>query len=262
MFTPVIDLAVSSRATVLTFSDITGEDTVYAPAGTGWDGGAGIDSTDVTAATLGITDPNGAITTLNVLAQITAADPILTDDAITFTPIIDEWVDGYYSVVYNVWMNAPVAITQVEDYSGTVAGTVKIHCTAHGVLTGMKVTIVGVAGLYDGFHDATFIDANHYYISGTFTLTDTGTSTPCYSNTFIPFVYANVEMAIEKMYAIFAEMDESIEGDEYLKHIELANGLLNTLKSAITTTTVARVNNIYGRITRILDYNNMDLIYS
>lgn len=261
MFTPVIDLIVSKRSTVLTFSDITGEDTVYAPVGTGWDGGTGIDSTDVTAATLSITDPNGDITTLNVLATILAADPITTDDSIVFNSIIDEWVDGYYSVVYNVWM-AVTNITQVEDYSGTVAGTVKIHSTAHGLVTGMKVTIAGVAGLYDGFHDATLIDADHYYISGTFTLTDTGTSTPCYSNTFTPFVYANAEMALEKMYAIFAEMDESIEGDEYLKHIELCNGLLNTLKSAITTTTVARVNNIYGRILRILDFNNMDLIYS
>jgi hypothetical protein len=261
MFTPVIDLAVSKRATVLTFSDITGEDTVYAPAGTGWDGGAGIDSTDVTAAILGITDPNGAITTLNVLADITAADPVTADEEIQFNDIVDEWIDGYYSVVYNVWMIA-TNITSVDDWSGTVAGTVRIHSTAHGIVTGMKTTIVGVAGIYDGFYDATWIDADHFYISGTFSLTDTGTSTPCYSNTFTPFVYANAEIAIEKMYAIFAEMDEGVEGDEYLKHIELANGLLNALKSAITTTTVARVNNIYGRITRILDFNNMDLIYT
>ncbi len=256
MFTPVIDLEVLTRATVLRFTDTTGPDT---GDGTKWDGVAGLDSTDVTAATLTVTDPNNAITTLNVLATITAADPVIDD--IVFADITDEWVDGYYTVVYNVWMTA-TNFTQVEDYSGTVSGTVKVHATAHGLVNGMKTTLVGAVGTYDGFYDITWIDADHFYILGTFTITDSGTSTPCHSNTFTPFVFANAEIALEKMYAIFAEMDESTEGDEYLKHIELCNGLLNALKSAITTTTVARVNNIYGRITRILDYNNMDLIYS
>lgn len=258
MFTPLIDLVVSSKATVLTFSDITDVDT---GDGTKWDGVAGLDSTNVSAATLVVTDPNGLVTTLNVKALITAADPITSGDTIPFTAITGEWVDGYYSAVYNIWMVA-TNITAFADYSGTVAGTVKVTSASHLLETGMKVTIAGTTN-YNGFFDVTKINANEYYITATWVADDAaGTSTPCHSNSFTPFVYANVEMALEKMYAIFAEMDESVEGDEYLKHIELCNGLLNALKSAITTTTTARVNNIYGRITRILDFNNMDLIYS
>jgi len=256
MFTPVIDLEVLTRATVLRFTDTTGPDT---GDGTKWDGVAGLDSTDVTAATLTVTDPNSVITTLNVLATITAADPVIDD--IVFADITDEWVDGYYSVVYNVWMTA-TNITAFADYSGTVSGTVLVTSATHLIETGMSVTIAGTTN-YNGFYNATKVNANTFYITATWVADDAvGTSTPCHSNTFTPFVFANVEIALEKMYAIFAEMDESTEGDEYLKHIELCNGLLNALKSAITTTTVARVNNIYGRITRILDFNNMDLIYT
>lgn len=256
MFTPVIDLEVRTRSTVLRFTDTTGPDT---GDGTKWDGIAGLDSTDVSAATLVITDPNAEETTLDVLALITAADPVLTD--IVFTDITGEWVDGYYSVVYNVWM-AGTAITAFADYSATVAGTVKVTSATHLLETGMKVTITGSTS-YNGTFDVTKIDANNYYITDTWVADDAaGTSTPLHSNTFVPFVFSNVEIALDKMYAIFAEMDEGAEGDEYLKQIELCNGLLNALKSAITTTTVARVNNIYGRITRILDFNNMDLVYS
>jgi hypothetical protein len=256
MFTPVIDLEVRTRSTVLRFSDTTGPDT---GDGTKWDGVAGLDSTDVTAATLTVTDPNSAITSLNVLATITAADPVIDD--IVFTDITDEWVDGYYTVVYNLWM-ATTNITAFADYSGTVAGTVLVTSATHLVETGMSVTIAGTTN-YNGFYSATKVNANTYYITAIWVANDAaGTSTPCYSNTFTPFVYSNAEIAIEKMYAIFAEMDESVEGDEYLHQIELCNGLLNVLKSAITTTTTARVNNIYGRITRILDFNNMDLIYT
>jgi hypothetical protein len=258
MFTPTIDLQVLNRSTVLRFSDTTGVDT---GDGTKWDGIAGLDSTDVTAATLTITDPNDEDTVIDVAADIAAADPILAGDEIVFDDQTSEWVDGYYSVQYDVWMVA-TNITVFADYSGTVAGAVLVTSALHLVQTGMKVTIAATTN-YNGFYDATYINANQYYIIATWVADDaTGTSTPCYSNTFVPFVFSNVEIALEKMYAIFAEMDESVEADEYLKQIETCNGLLNTLKSAITTVSTASVNNIYGRITRILDYNNMDLIYS
>ena len=255
MFTPVIDLKVLTRSTVLRFSDTTGPDT---GDGTKWDGIAGLNSSLVSAATLQITDPNGSIISLDVKASIAAAHPVIKD--IIFPDQTGQWVDGYYTVLYNVLMTA-TAIIDVSDYSATVDGTIKIHSTAHLVQTGMSVSITGGAGKYTGFYSATKIDANNYYISHAFTGTDTSTSTPCYSNTFVPFVFSNVEMAIEKMYAIYAEMEEGSDSDDYLKQVEFCNGLLNALQSAITTTTAAKVNNIYGRITRILDYNNMDLIY-
>ena len=256
MFTPDIDLEVLTKSTVLRFTDSTGADTGGA---TGWDGIAGIASASVSAATLTITDPNADVTVVNVKATINAASPVTGD--ITFADQTGEWVDGYYTVQYDVWMVA-TNITKFEDYSGTVAGAVKVTSAAHGLVAGMKVTIAGTTN-YNGFYDVGYIGAGTFYIIATWVADDAaGTSTPCYSNTFVPFVYSNAEMAIDKMYAIFAEMDESTEGDDYLKQAELANGLLNALKSAITTTTVARVNNIYGRITRILDYNSIDLVYS
>lgn len=255
MFTPDIDLEVWTRCTILRFTDVTGVDT---GDGTKWDGVSGLDSSLVSAAYLTVTDPNSDVTILDVSASIAAASPVTGD--IEFDDITDEWVDGYYTVVYDVHMQT-TNITVFADYSGTVAGTVKVTSATHLVQTGMKVTIAGTTN-YDGTYDATYIDANNYYITATWVVDDgTGTSTPYYSNTFLPFVYGNAEAGIEKMYAIFAEMDESTEGDNYLKQTEMANGLLNALKSAITTTTVARVNNIYGRITRILDFNSIDLIY-
>jgi len=258
MFTPVLDLEVQTRATILHFTDTTGPDTV-ASGGTKWNGVAGIFVSDVSAANLVITDPNGDITTEDVTTLLTAGATITGD--VVIADITGQWVDGYYDVEYNIWMVA-TNIIDVTDYSSTIPGTIKIQSNSHLVQTGMKVTIVGTAGIYDGTYDATYIDANNFYISGTFTVTDTGTSTPCYSNTFTPFIYANVEIALEKMYAIFCEMDESNDADEYLKQIELCNGLFNAFKSAITTSNVSSVNNIYARILRILDFNNMDLIYT
>jgi len=259
MFTPIIDLEVSTRSTVLIFSDITGADALT--PSTKWDGTSGLDSTNVSAANLVITDPNDDDTTLDVGALITAADPILAGEEIVFTDITGEWPDGYYSTVYNVWM-AATDITAFADYSGTFAGTVLVTSTDHLVETGMKVTIAGTTN-YNGTFDATKVNANTYYITTTWVADDAaGTSTPLYSNTFTPFNYSNAEMAIAKMYAAFSIMIESVESDNYLKNIEQANGLLNSLKSALTTSTTATINNIYGRITRILDYYSIDLIYS
>ena len=259
MFTPVIDLEVANRATILRFSDITGSD-LLTPS-TKWDGASGVDSAFVSAAILSITDPNGLVTSLNVKASIAAAHPVLTNDVITFTDITGQWIDGYYTVLYNIWMSGTTIIA-IDNYSSVVPGTIRVRSAAHGLSTGMKVTIAGTAGIYDGTYDVTKIDADYYYVSGTFSLTDTGLSTPLYSTTYTPFVFANVEMAVEKMYAIFAEMEEGSEADDYLKQVELCNGLLNTLQSALTTTTVATVNNIYGRMIRILDFNGINIIYS
>jgi hypothetical protein len=258
MFTPVIDLEVKNKATVLAFSDITGEDTVYATAGTGWDGGAGIDSTSVSAAELTVTDPNGDDVTIDCLADILAADPVTADAVIDFDEETGEWVDGYYTAVYDVYMVVD-AYTAVADNGD---GTVRITAAGHAVVTGQKVTITGVSGDYDGDYDAVWNDANTFDIAATFTATDSGAFTPYYSNTFYPFIYANVEMALERMYAVFAAMDEGHEADEYLKQCELVKGLYNALKSALATASTTVVNNIYGRITRILDFNSIELTYS
>ena len=258
MFTPILDLEVLTKATVLRFTDVTGIDT---GADTKWDGAGTTSSASVTKAELTVTDPNGTDTTISVGLLINAAWPVTAGEEIVFTDIPGEWIDGFYSVEYNVWMTVSNFIS-VANYAMTVPGTVLITAIGHSVHTGQKVTIVGVNGYYDGDYDATYVNANSFYISATFTLTDDGTATPYYSTTFHPFVFANVEMAIERMLATFANMDESVEGDDYLKQVILLNGLLWALRSAITTTTVARINNIYGRITRILDFHNIELTYS
>ena len=96
MFTPTIDLKVLTNATVLRITDTTGPDT---GDGTKWDGTSGIDSTNVSAASLVVTDPNGDVTTIDVTTTITGDDPITGD--IVFTDQTGEWVDGYYNVVYD-----------------------------------------------------------------------------------------------------------------------------------------------------------------
>ena len=256
MFTPILDLEVITKATELRFTDVTGPDI---GAGTKWDGIAGIVSTDVSAATITVTDPNLTVETLNVRPQIIAAWPI--SDDIVFSDIEGEWVDGWYNVQYDVWM-VQVPFTTVSDYSLIVSGTVLITAANHQLVTGMKVTIDGAIGTYDGFYDATFVDVDHFYITTPWTITDAGTITPCYSTTFNPFVFANVEMAIDRMLAIFCNMDEGPEGDEYLKQVQMLQGLLMGLRSAIMTTTKARIDNIYGRITRMLDFNDIELTYT
>ena len=256
MFTPIIDLSVLTKATILRFTDCTGTDI---GDGTKWDGIGGLPSLSVTDATLTVTDPNGDIYILNVLAEINAAWPVLDD--ILFPDITGEWVDGYYTVQYDVWIT-PTVILDITDYSATISGTVKVHSVNHGVQTGMKATIIGALGRYDGFYSATYIDADNYYIVADYVGDDTGTSTRCHSNSFTPHVFANVEMAVNKMLATFANMDEGPEADEYMKQITLVHGLLLALRSAIMTTTATKVNNIYGRITRILDFNSIELTYS
>jgi len=256
MFTPFLDLEVLNKATVLRFTDVTYEDI---GAGTKWDGIGGISTLDVSLATLTVTDPNGtAYAALDVTADINAAWPVIGTEEMEFDDIDGEWIDGYYSVQYDVWM-VPVAINSLTDHGG---GYVAVNATSHLIQSGMKVTITGTTS-YDGFYDATKIDADNFIIVATYVADEfVGVAIPCYSNTFSPFVFANVEMAITKMFANFCNMDEGPEADEYMKQADLCHGLLNGLRSALMTTTTERINNIYGRITRILDFYEIELTYT
>ncbi len=256
MFTPTIDLNVLTNATVLKITDTTGPDT---GDGKKWDGTSGIDSTTVSLATLVVTDPNGDIITIDVTTTITGDDPITGD--IVFADQIGEWVDGYYNVVYDIWM-AATAIAMFEDYSGTIAGTVKITSATHLLESGTKVTIAGTTN-YNGTYDVTKLDADTYYITAIFVSDDaTGTSTPLYSNTFNKFAYANAYNAITRMYQVFSLMQEGNEADDYLKQCNTAFGLLQALISAFDVAGTSVIDNIYGRIMRILDYNNIELQFT
>jgi hypothetical protein len=256
MFTPTIDLKVLTNATVLKITDTTGPDTGN---GKKWDGTSGIDSTNVSLATLVVTDPNGDSITIDVTSIILSSDPILGD--IVYPDQLGEWVDGYYNVVYDVYM-AATAITAFSDYSGTVAGTVLVTSSSHLLTTGMKVSIVGTTN-YDGTYDVVKVDDDTYYITAVFVADDaTGISTPLYSTTFNKFAYANSLNAITRMYQVFSAMEEGNEADDYLKQCNTTFGLLQALISASDVSTTSVIANIYGRIMRILDYNNVELQYT
>lgn len=259
MFTPIIDLEVRKKATILRFTDVTGMDD-GTTGDTKWDGLGTTSSALVSHAELTVTDPNGKSETIDCTLFINSAWPITYNKNINYPDIHGEWIDGFYKVTYNIWM-ANVPFTGTSDYSSTVPGTVLITSPGHSVQNGMRITIFGGTS-YDGDYDPVYVDSNSFYIYSPFLGIANGMATPYFSNTYSPFVFANVEMAIERMLAVFCNMDESAEGDEYLKEVMLLKGLLWALRSAITTTTVERINNIYGRITRILDFNSIELTYT
>lgn len=62
-------------------------------------------------------------------------------------------------------------ISAFADYSGTVAGTVLVTDTAHGLLTGDIVTIDGTTN-YNGTFSITKVDDNTYYITDTWVADD------------------------------------------------------------------------------------------
>lgn len=258
MFTPLIGLDVLKKSTILRFKDITGVDTGSANK---WDGVLGIPSADVAEAKLIITDPSNIISTIDCLPKILAASPILEGDVIQYDDKVGEWPDGFYNVEYQVWMQSN-AFTVVTDYNAFRAGTIKITSNNHGLKDGMLARITGVNNSYDGEYPVTILDINNFYIIKAYKgLTTTGTIIPGYTESFSPFVYSNIEMALEKLYATYAAMTEGQEADDYLKMIEDIMGLYNALKYTIPTNAPAIINNIQGRITRILDYYSIELTY-
>lgn len=58
-------------------------------------------------------------------------------------------------------------ITAFEDYGGTVPGTIKATCTAHGLDDGDQVVISGSTS-YNGTYTITLIDANSFYFTDTY----------------------------------------------------------------------------------------------
>ena len=213
----------------------------------------------MTKAEIIIKDPNDNEYVVDGGASINNAWPVTHGDVITFDDVIGRFVDGFYDVTYNVWL-AVANFVYVND-NVDVPGTILITSPGHNVRTGMKVTINGNRGTYDGDYDAVYVNANSFYVLADYVGDDSGIATPYHHNRYSPFVFANVEMAIDRMLAVFCNMDEGLQGDKYLEEIMLLKGLLMALRSAIMTTTRERINNIHGRITRILDYNRIELTY-
>ena len=74
----------------------------------------------------------------------------------------------------NMWITIftdDVAITAFADYSGTVAGTVKVTATAHGFSTD-DTALIGNTTNYNGSYTITRIDANNFYITCAWAVND------------------------------------------------------------------------------------------
>lgn len=260
MFTQVLSMNCDDYATGLRFTDITGIDT---GDGTKWDGIAGLDSSTIDLSYLRITHPDGTVQLVNNSTYFNAlSNPFLNDSFVY--PLVDgTWVDGYYTVIYDLFITGSTPNVSITDYGAFVADTVL--CTtlaAHSLVTGMYVQITSSTDdQYNGFYEVTVLSATQFYITVDYVGNDTVTLEKLYRQSFTFFNWANVEIALDKMYVIFAEMGEGAEADLYLKDIEMGRGLLNAIKGAYEISNETTVNALYNRITRMLSYHSIDLTY-
>jgi len=251
MFTPDLDLTVAKRCGVFRINEKTGVDT---GDGDKWDGVAGLDSSTLTAATIRIITPAATYSDNNVLTQITSPVTAVFD----FTDITGTYTDGLYNFVYSL-KTVDFAINSFADYSGTVSGAVLVNSTGHGLSTGMYASITGTTN-YNADYYATVVDANNFHIP-TIWITNDGasTGTVLYKSTFYPYVYCNAEAGIETMFANIARMTSGTERDMYLDDAITANGLLQSLKSAITSANETALDNIIAEINQILDFREIEV---
>ena len=89
---------------------------------------------------------------------------------------------SYASKIYRYAGVVDTTVSAVADYSGTVAGTVKVTTSAaHAYVTGQSVVIAGTTD-YNGTFALTVVDTTNFYITETYTSSQTGTA-KCYSMT-------------------------------------------------------------------------------
>lgn len=250
MFTPDLDLRVTTRCSVFQVLDKTGVDT---GDGTKWEGGTGLDVTDLTYANIRVVDPSGNYTDHDVLSQI--PDPVTGQ--FWFDDMDATESDGLHNLVYTL-QTSDFNITAFGDYSGTVNGTIVVTAAGHGLTTGYYVEITGSTN-YNGIHYVTRIDNDSFYITGTFVVDDgacTGTTT--LRSTFYPYVFCRSEAGVEKMFSNIAQMVPGATREKYLDDALTAWGLLTVLKSAITSANVTALDDIQAEITQILEYYDVD----
>ena len=250
MFTPNLDLQVVTRCTKFRIIDKTGVDV---GAGTLWDGVSGLNRTSVTDAIVRIVAPAGTYIDYDVLSQI--PDPVVGN--ITFTTATGSGVDGLHNLIYRLKI-ASKSISAYADYNATVPNTTKVTAGTHGLVTGMYVLISGTTS-YNGEYYVTRIDANNFYISETF-VADDGASAgvQMYIDTFYPYVYCAAEAGIAKMFANISFMVAGTIRSNYLKDANTARGLLEALKSAMTSSNTTALDALLAEINQILDINSVD----
>ena len=250
MFTPNLDLQVVTRCTKFRIIDKTGVDT---GAGTGWDGVSGLNRTAVTYAVIRIVVPAGTYTDYDVLSQI--PDPVTGD--ITFNDSTGSSVDGLHTLQYRL-RTTDISISAFIDYNSTVANTTRLTATSHGMVTGNYVYINGTTN-YDGEYYVTRINADSFYITKAFVANDgASVGTIMFISLFYPYVYCAAEAGKDKMFANISFMVAGETRDSYLKDAMTVRGLLQSLKSSISSSNTVALTALLAEINQILSINSVD----
>lgn len=254
MFTPDLDLTVAQRCTIFRIEEKTGVDT---GDGDKWDGGdpvSGLDSSTLTEAIIRIITPSGTYADNDVLSQI---DSPVTG-TFNFDDIKGTYVDGLYNFVYSL-KTVDFSIASYTDYSSTIDGTVLVNATGHGLTTGMYASITGTTSYNDDYY-ATKVNDNNFHISAAWVADDgASTGTVMYKSTFYPYVYCKTEAGIKTMFANIARMTSGEQRDLYLADAITINGLLQSLKSAITSANETALDNILAEINQVLDFREVEV---
>jgi len=254
MFTPDLDLKVVTRCTQFSIQDKTGRDT---GDGTKWAGGAGLDPSDLTSAIVQIINPLGvANDEVDVLSQIVANVTGAFRD-FWFNDMTGTSEDGLHNILYKLKTD-DFAITAFSNYGTTVFGTVRATAANHGLTTGMYLDVTGSTN-YNGEHYVTVINTGSFYFTDTWVANDGAcTGTTMYYSTFYPYVYCRMEAGVDKMYANLARMAPGPERTKYQNDANTTWALLQSLKSAISSSNVTVLDTIKDEIEQVLSFYDVD----
>ena len=254
MFTPDLDLKVTTRCTKFSIQEKTGIDI---GAGTKWAGISGLDPSTLSSAIIRIINPLGdASEDVDVLSQI-LSNVTGTFDTWYFNDMTGTRIDGLHNIIYKLQIGS-ITISAFSDYGTTVNGTVKVASSGHDLVTGMYVDITGTIN-YNGEYYVTKIDSTYFYITAVW-VSDDGSSTAVkgYRNTFYPYVYAESEAGVDKMYANLARMVAGEQRKIYQDNANTAWALLQSLKSSISSSNVQALIKIQQEIDQILEFYEVD----
>jgi hypothetical protein len=254
MFTPDLDLKVITRNTKFSIQEKTGIDI---GDGTKWAGVSGLNPATLTSAIIRIINPVGvASPDVNVLSQI-VANVTGAFSSWWFNDMTATMIDGLHNIIYKL-QTSNITVSAFSDYGTTVFGTVKATSSSHGLITGMFVDLIGSTH-YSGEHYVTRIDNNNFYFTADWVSNDGSiTGTKGYKNTFYPYVYARSEAGVDKMYANIARMPKGEERKKYQDDANTAWALLQSLKSAISSSNVNSLISIQEEIDQIIKFYDVD----
>jgi hypothetical protein len=254
MFTPDLDLKVVTRCTKFSIQDKTGIDT---GDGTKWAGVSGLNPSSLTTAVVRIINPLGvASADVDVLSQI-VSNVTGAFSTFWFNDMTGTRIDGLHNIIYKL-QTTNITITGFSDYGSTVFGTVRCTSVSHGLVTGMYVDITGSTN-YSGEYYVTRVDGDYFYITATWVSNDGScTAKKGYKNTFYPYVYCISEAGVDKMYANLARMVAGPQRTIYQDNANTAWALLQSLKSAISSSNVNALIKIQEEINQILTFNEVD----